>query len=111
MNNADLPLATVPQSADAICDRMSARLQLLLLAAPYAGSFALFTPRSTPLRMQPRPAAVAAPQMLALPSFGGGGQKGYDGPSEEVCWPASTAHRCSNAQLQGRPCDGSGPYC
>ena len=63
-----------------------AQLLLSLVGLPYAGCFALFTPTRTPLRrVQPRPAAVAAPQMLALPSFGSGG-KGYDGPSEEV-WP------------------------
>jgi hypothetical protein len=61
-----------------------AQLLLSLVGLPYAGCFALFTPTRTPLRrVQPRPAAVAAPQMLALPSFGSGG-KGYDGPSEET---------------------------
>jgi len=58
---------------------------LLLLCAPSAGSFSLFAPTPTLRRMQPRQMAVAAPNMMALPSFGGGQKKNtYQGPSEEV---------------------------
>jgi len=59
---------------------------LLLVFAPSAGSFSLHAPTPTLRRMQPRQVAVVAPQMMALPAFGGGGKKkdAYEGPSEEA---------------------------
>ena len=58
---------------------------LLLVFAPSAGSFALHAPTPMLRRMQPRQMAVVAPNMMALPSFGGGGKKKVPvGPSEEA---------------------------
>ena len=59
---------------------------LLLVFAPSAGSFSLHAPTPALRRMQPRQVAVVAPQMMALPGFGGGGKKkdAYEGPSEEA---------------------------
>ena len=59
---------------------------LLLVFAPSAGSFSLHAPMPALRRMQPRQVAVVAPQMMALPGFGGGGKKkdAYEGPSEEA---------------------------
>ena len=58
---------------------------LLLVFAPSAGSFSLHAPTPSLRRMQPRQIAVVAPNMMALPSFGGGGKKNkYEGPSEEA---------------------------
>ena len=58
---------------------------LLLVFTPSAGSFALHAPTPMLRRMQPRQMAVVAPNMMALPSFGGGGKKKVPvGPSEEA---------------------------
>ena len=58
---------------------------LLLVFAPSAGSFAIHAPTPMLRRMQPRQMAVVAPNMMALPSFGGGGKKKVPvGPSEEA---------------------------
>jgi len=59
---------------------------LLLVFAPSAGSFSLHAPTPALRRTQPRQVAVVAPQMMALPGFGGGGKKkdAYEGPSEEA---------------------------